>query len=59
MITVDEAIKRSTTETWIHNAHVQNETAYLDRVCLAVEVIALRQALTEAEREIAKLEADY
>lgn len=58
MISVDEAIARSK-DTWHPDrAHVENETAYQDRTILAAEVISLREALTETERELQTVVAD-
>lgn len=55
MISVDEAITRSGLEWTPDRAHVENETAYQDRTILAAEVISVREALAEAEREIKHL----
>lgn len=57
MITVDEAIKRAG-QTWsVHRTNTEADTAFQDRTLLAAEVVAMREALAECEREVETLRA--
>jgi len=61
VVTVNLALARRHKE-WVHNSHVENEQAYLDRLVLAEYIDLLRDELrntqdaqTEAEQEVAHL----